>query len=109
MESLIIKKPLSENKRKTLEKEFSSIVKLTVDIEKEIISVGCFLHLDCYEKLLESGSRPEDVWGANFYPQDRSLDFVSLINIRPPTNRSMDIVDLKIRERVESIIKKLLF
>lgn len=46
--------------------------------------------------------------GANFYPQDRSLDFISLINVQPPHNRFLDISDEQIRKRIEAIINKLL-
>ena len=85
-------------------------IKVVVDIEQEIISAGGELHSDCMEELLNSGSSPKDLWGANIYPTDKKIDFVSLINIRPlDNNRSMDIGNTVIKERIEAIIKKLLF
>ena len=83
-------------------------IKLVVDIEKEIMAFGCELHFDCYKELLESGSKHENLWGANFYPKQKIVDFVSLINIRPPANRSMEIKDENIRKQVETIIKNLI-
>lgn len=56
------------------------------------------------------GSAYVNLWGANIYPEDEKIDFISLINIRPiQNNRSMDIEDPAMRKRVEDIIKKLVF
>jgi hypothetical protein len=83
-------------------------VKAVADIEKEIISIGCELHADCAEELVKDGSNYKDLWGFNIYP-DRFLDFISLINIRPAdNNRSMEIQNQEIREKIESIVKKYL-
>lgn len=85
-------------------------VKVVVDIEKEIISANCDLHSDCVEELLANGSLPTNLWGANVYPVDKKIDFISLINIRPAVNnRSMDIESPDIKNKVANIIKKLLF
>lgn len=85
-------------------------VKVVVDIEKEIISVNCELHSDCMEELLVNGSLPANLWGANVYPTDKKIDFISLINIRPAVdNRSMDIENFDIKNKITNIIKKLLF
>ncbi len=97
------------NEKKSV-KSFGSFVKVVVDIKKEILSVDCELHLDCAEELLKSGSQSRDIWGANIYPESEQIDFISLINIRPAdNNRSMEIKIPEIREKVENVIKKLLF
>jgi hypothetical protein len=91
-------------------KSFGSFVKVVVDIEREIISVGCELHSDCAEELMTDGSLYANLWGANIYPKDKKIDFISLMNIRPAdNNRSMDIENPVIKKRVEDIIKKLVF
>lgn len=85
-------------------------IKVVVDIEKKIISLDCELHSDCAEELVKDGSKYVDLWGANIYPKEKNVDFVSLINIRPlANNRSMDIKNQDIKKRVEDIIKNLLF
>jgi len=97
-------------KEKTSLDSFGSFVKVVVDIEKRILSADCELHVDCAEELMKDGSLYADLWGANVYPKDRKIDFISLINIRPAgNNRSMDIEDTAVRERVEDIIKALVF
>jgi Protein of unknown function (DUF5674) len=86
---------------------FEGMVKYVVDVERKVAAVGGELHADAEHLLLESGSRQEDLWGANYYPgQDPEdcIEYTSLINIRPAQgNRSMLIADPEIRERVREI------
>ncbi len=97
-------------KEKIVLDSFGSFVKIVVDTKKEIISANCELHVDCAEELMTNGSLYADLWGANVYPKDKKIDFISLMNIRPAdNNRSMDIENPLIRKKVEDIIKKLLF
>jgi len=97
-------------KEKTSLDSFGSFVKVVADIERQIISVGCELHVDCAEELMAQGSSYANLWGANAYPKDKKIDFIALINIRPAANnRSMEIGDQNIKKRVEDIIKKLVF
>ncbi|MBO0352210.1 hypothetical protein J0895_24630 [Phormidium pseudopriestleyi FRX01] len=54
-------------------------------------------------------SKQVDIWGADWYPLTQEVGYESLINIRPrQNNRSMDIQDPTIRERVAEIVKNLL-
>jgi len=85
------------------------MAKLVVDIKQEILAIDCELHIDCADELIESGSEYNNLWGANIYPVSKKIDFVSLINIRPKeNNRSMEIQNEEVKNKVESIIKKLL-
>jgi hypothetical protein len=103
---MIIKEKQEEN----FLDSFGSFMKVVVDIEKNILAADCELHVDCAEELMKDGSLYANLWGANIYPEDKKIDFVSLINIRPAdNNRSMEIQDEAIRKKVEDIIKKLLF
>ena len=86
---------------------------MVVDIEKEIIAIGGELHSDEQELLIEKeGSKNETLWGINIYPtkpRDKWLEFNSLINIKPLfENRSMEIENLEIREKIKGIINKLI-
>jgi hypothetical protein len=84
----------------------SPFAKAVVDIERELISLGCDLHIDCAEELIKDGSKDPDLWGLNIYP-DWRIDFISLINIRPNRdNRSMEIKNEEIRRKIEEIVKK---
>lgn len=84
-------------------------IKLAVDIERGILAGGGELHAECESVLLEDGSQQKDVWGADWNPFAQKVTYESLINIRPSrNNRSMEIQDIAIRERIAQIAQQLL-
>lgn len=96
-------------REKTSSGAFGGFAKVVVDIEQRILSVGCDLHFDCAEELIHAGSSSKNLWGANIYPTEKKIDFVSLLNIRPGEgNRTMDILIPEIKEKVQAIIRELL-
>ena len=85
------------------------MIKLAVDVQKGILVGGGELQADCEQLLLESGSQPEAIWGADWYPELRRVGMESLINIRPrQQNRGLEIKDPLLREKIESIVRRLL-
>ena len=113
MEIQIIKDKISQAEIKELARQtFGDMVKAVVDIERNIMAAGGEMHADCEQILLDDGSKQENLWGANIYPDSAGEDFIeykSLINIRPKVgNRSMDIEDMAIREKVKQIIVSLI-
>lgn len=112
MPEIITNKISRENLKQHVEAIFGDMVKFVVDIEKGVLALGCEVHADCEEMLLQAGSKQENLWGANFYPYkngDERIEYTSLINIRPSVgNRGMEIKDEFIRARVKIISEKLL-
>lgn len=89
--------------------ELNSYIKLAVDVERGILAGGGEYHADCEEALIEDGSRQQDIWGADWYPDSKTVEFIALINIRPRQgNHGMEIEDLKMRAKMEGIIRRLL-
>lgn len=86
---------------------FEDMVKYVVDVERGVIGLGGDMHADAEQLLLEDGSRQADLWGANYYPgrgREGCIEYTSLINIRPAAgNRSMEIQDPVVRERVRAL------
>jgi hypothetical protein len=86
---------------------FEDMVKYVVDVERGLIGLGGEMHADAEQLLLEDGSRQADLWGANYYPgrgREGGIEYTSLINIRPAAgNRSMEIQDPALRERVRNL------
>jgi hypothetical protein len=107
---LIIREPATVEQISQMEEAFAGLmIKLAVDVARGILAGGGALHADCEQALLEDGSRQEDVWGADWYPQTRTVGFESLINIRPrQRNFSFEIQDPALREQVEAIVRFLL-
>lgn len=109
---IITKKITLEELKKMAEKTFGDLVKVVVDVEKEIIAVDGELHADEETLLINSGSKQENLWGINLYPKKTGEDFIefdSMINLRPAYgNNSRGIDDSKIREKIVKIVDNLI-
>lgn len=111
-EVIIIRSPMT---RKALQDAagllYGELIKVVVDVDREIMAIGGELHADEEQVLLTDGSRQQDLWGINVYPgrTDESwLKYDSMINLRPSQgNRSRGVDDPAIRERILLVVKKL--
>lgn len=87
---------------------FPDMIKGVVDINRRLLAVNAELHADLEAMLLESGSRQENLWGINLYPDmdaEDFLEFDSLINIRPGQgNRSRGVEDPNIRQKIREVV-----
>src|SRR4030065_785903 len=103
----IIRGRATQDQIREMLEELETYIKLAVDVERSILAGGGEYHADCEEALLEDGSRQEDIWGADWYPESRTVEFVALINIRPHQgNRGMEIEDPNLRTRIETVIRR---
>jgi len=97
-----------EQIREMLE-ELETYIKLAVDVERSILAGGGEYHADCEEALLEDGSRQEEIWGVDWYPESKTVEFVALINIRPRQgSHGMEIENPNLRMKIETIVRQLL-
>jgi len=105
---LLKEKATVSNIQDMLEQD-DDMIKIVVDIRRFVLSGGGEMHSDCESALLEDGSEQDDLWGANWYPNDQRIEFESLINIRPRLgNRSILIQDENLRKQVQAITQKIL-
>lgn len=91
---------------------FKDMVKAVVDIENKILAIDAELHSDMEELLLKNGSKQENLWGINIYPEadkERFIEYTSLINIRPSQgNAYMDIKSNDLRVKIQKIVNGLI-
>ena len=113
MEIKIIKEKINKIELADIAKEqFGDMVKAVIDIEQEIMAVGGELHADEEVVLMEQEkSKRENTWGINLYPEKSAEDWIefdSMINIKPHFgNRSRGIEEIEIKEKIRSVVKKL--
>jgi hypothetical protein len=97
--------------REMAETGFGDLVKAVVDVRRGLMVVDAELHSDQGAHLLELGSRQEDLWGINLYPEMIGEDFVefdSMINLRPSRgHQSRGVEDPEVRARIRSIVEGL--
>ena len=108
----IVAVPISQSDLRVMaENRFGNLVKAVVDVERKIMAVDGELYADEEAALLENGSRQEDLWGINIYPELQGADrieFDSVINIRPSQgNRSRGVDNQAIRVSIIDIVKAL--
>lgn len=113
VEIVLIETPITRTRlREIASWRMGDLVKAVVDIEKGIMAVGGELHADEEAFLIERESEQDDLWGINIYPdlpEDKMLEFNSVINIRPrQNNRSRSVEDEKMRTAIREVVNKLI-
>jgi len=89
---------------------FGTMVKVVVDIDRELLAVDGELHSDLEALLIENGSKLQSLWGINLYPEmtgDDLVEFDSMINMRPSQgNRSRGVESAQLRKTIIEIVSK---
>lgn len=92
---------------------FGDMAKIAVDIERGIIAIGCRIHAECRDMLVNDGSRTSDVWGASVFPDRKGEERISYIStsVNPqlqPDKPVAEIASVDIRDCVREIVERLL-
>ena len=108
---LITRTKIDPDSRKKVAEDLKGYIKIVVDVRRKILSAGGEKHVDGEQMLLKDGSRQEDLWGINIYPDqpdENRVEFDSMINIRPyMNNRSRGVENIDIQKKIVSIVKQL--
>ncbi len=106
----VLKEKATQQQIREMLEAFSDMqmIKIVVDIEADILAGGSGMHFECEQILLDEGCLQENLWGANWYPNEQGIEFESLINIRPRQNRNIIIQDEHICGEVERVTRKYL-
>lgn len=106
---LVIRKKASKEEIKKMASDLDGYIKIVVDVEREILTGGGERHVDGEQKLIQEGSKQDDLWGGGLDTETGEVDYNSIINLRPrQNNTSRDILSQKIRNKFDRIIKNLL-
>jgi len=98
--------------KETTKRMYENLVKVVVDIEKEIMAVDAEMHVDLEQLLIEKENcEPKNLWGINIWPErdgEKFIEFDSMINLKPGFgNRTRGIDSVEIRDRIIKIVNKL--
>lgn len=109
----LLRKPITKGElRRIAMKNFGGLVKAVVDISKKIMVIDADLHADQEAFLLTRGSKQNDLWGINLYPdlsEEQFIEFDSMINLRPNAgNLTRGIDDDKIKAVIGRIVARLI-
>lgn len=95
------------------EEMYGVFVKAVVDIEKKLLVVDAEMHYDEEQFLLEKGSKQNNLWGINLYPDaygtDRFIEYDSMINVRSSQgNPSRGVENPTARQQIAAIVQEVI-
>src|SRR2546426_986127 len=71
---LVLERRIARDDLVRLLRLFGDMVKYVVDVERGVVALGGEFHADAEQGLLGQGSRPADLWGANYYSRRPRAD-----------------------------------
>ena len=106
---IILTKKVTPGQLKQVSEDIADYIKFVVDLENQILAAGGRMHFEDEKKLLENGSKQENLWGGGWDLETGGLDYDSMINIRPNQgNPSREVLSEDIRQQMTKIAKNLL-
>lgn len=105
---IISKGSLNKKDFERARKDYGSYVKLTIDLEREIVALGGEYHADAEKMLLEKGSQQKDIWGGGLNLETKKLETNAIINLKAGINDSTEIMENLKREKFLEIAKRFL-
>lgn len=106
---LIIRGKATKEQIRKMASDLEGYIKVVVDVEREILTGGGKRHVEGEQRLLDDGSKQENLWGGGLDVETGEIDYNSMINVRPrQQNFSRDIMSQETRVRLDAIARKLL-
>lgn len=105
MAVVLIKDRVTEEDLKAAQEEYGDFIKVNVDIKSGLITIGGEWHADGEKVLLANGSKQGDLWGGGINIKSKVINYTALINIKPKINPSHVIMDSKVRQKFDEILK----
>lgn len=105
---VVLTNPLTFDDVRKAREEYQDYIKITMDIEKEIVAIGGEYHADAEKLLIENhGCNSQNILGGGYNISTKMIEFVAMLNIRPSLgNNSMEIIDPEKRNSFEKIAKE---
>jgi len=106
---LTINKKATQEEIKKMAEDFDGYIKVVVDLQLKILAGGGKRHFEGEQKLLNDGSKQQNLWGGGVDLETKEIDYNSIINLRPSEdNPSRDIMSSEIRKEFDRIVKDLI-
>src|SRR5438045_2880752 len=110
----IVKDEIQISELKEMAKKMhGELVKVMIDVDKNIIAVDAPMHADLLELLItEESSQSQDLWGINIHPDKTGEDFIefdSMMNLKPALgNKTRSVENPETRGKIIQIINKII-
>lgn len=105
---LVLKSTAQPEDVKKASEEYKTYIKVTADVEKEIVAIGGEYHFDAEQILIRMGCSQQNIWGGGIDLISKQIDTNAMINVRVRQNYSTEICDIMVKEKFLAIVKKYL-
>ncbi|MCA9371419.1 hypothetical protein KC726_00830 [Candidatus Woesebacteria bacterium] len=106
---ILLSKPATDEDIQNASVHYPNYIKITIDIEKELIAIGGEYHADAEKILLENGGNSDYIWGGGLDLITGEIETNAIVNIKPKRgNRSTELLEEKTRNTFISIAKQFL-
>lgn len=103
---VIVKTGVSKKDFEEAKKDYGIYIKITADIETDIVALGGEYHADAERILLENGSKQENIWGGGINLETKTFETNAIINLRSGKNDSTEILNDNVKKKFLSLTKK---
>ena len=102
----MLDKPATQDDIARARTDYQDYIKITIDLERARVVIGGEYHYDAEQLLLDEGSKQDEIWGGGMDLITGSLETNAMINMRPLTNPSTEILDQEIAIQFKLLSKK---
>lgn len=107
MALITVDSKLTKEEIKSARENYPDYIKITVDIEKEIVVIGGEYHADAEKILVDNfGSKRSDIWGGGYNIILKNFEVNAILNLKPGHNDSPDILDPAVRATFLNLVKE---
>lgn len=108
MAIIIVDHKLTKEDIKRAREEHDTYIKITADLEQEIVLIGGEYHIDAENILVEKyKSKRSNIWGGGYKIYTDEIIISAISNIKPNfDNNSMEILDKPTKDKFLKLAKK---
>lgn len=99
MSLIIVRDKLAKADFIKAKSDYKSYIKITIDIDTGWAVIGGEYHADAEKLLLNKGGKQGNIWGGGLNLETKQFETNAIINLRPKTNYSTEILDRQTREK----------
>jgi hypothetical protein len=103
---IVLKDRATDNDIKRASEEYTHYIKITIDLDKEMVAIGGEYHFDAEKELLKLGSKQESIWGGGLNLTTKNLETNAMINVRAGINPHQEIQNQEIKSKFLQIAYK---
>ena len=99
---------LTKNEINDIVAKYGPYTKVTVNLDKDELVLGCELHADGEVILLEKGAIQDNIWGGGVNYILKEIDDTAVLNLRPRLgNNGLEISDPTRKEKFINVVKNI--